>query len=178
MPKPNQLVDLFHHRWTVPLLAELHRTAGAKMVSLVNRLGVSRGALRQALSAAIVHGWVMRNPGYGHPLRPEFILSDAGAKIAPTCLELVERMRPRKLERVILRKWSAAVLHAVAAGRSRFSEMKAALPGISDRALALTLKQLHAVKLLRRHVRDAFPPATEYVRAAAARPLVQILDRL
>ena len=178
MPKPNQLVDLFHHRWTVPLLAELHRTAGAKMVSLVNRLGVSRGALRQALSAAIAHGWVMRNPGYGHPLRPEFILSDAGARIAPVCLELVDVLHRRALEEVMLRKWSAAVLHAVAAGRSRFSELKAALPGISDRALALTLKQLLAARLLRRHVLDAFPPATEYVSAAAARPLAVILGRL
>lgn len=178
MPKPNRLVDLFHHRWTVPLLGELQRTAGAKMVALVHRLGVNRGALRQTLDAAIRRGWVMRNPGYGHPLRPEFILTKSGARIAGDCLELVKLMRSRKLERVILRKWSAAVLHAVAAGRSRFSELKAALPGISDRALALTLKQLHAAKLLRRHVRDAFPPATEYVSVAAARPLVQILGRL
>ena len=178
MPKPDRLVDLFHHRWTVPLLAELHRTSGAKMVMLVHRLGVNRGALRQTLDAAMRRGWVVRHPGYGHPLRPEFILTKSGARIAPDCRELVELMRSRKLEGVILRKWSAAVLHTMAAGRSRFSELKAALPGISDRALALTLKQLHAVKLLRRHVRDAFPPATEYVCAAAARPLVQILARL
>lgn len=178
MPRPNRLVDLFHHRWTVPLLGELHRTAGAKMVALVHRLGVSRGALRQTLDAAMRRGWVVRNPGYGHPLRPEFILTKSGADIARECLELAGLIKSRKLEGVILRKWSAAVLHAVAGGRSRFSELRAALPGISDRALALTLKQLHAARLLRRHVRDAFPPATEYVSTAAARPLVQILGRL
>ena len=178
MPKPNQLVDLFHHRWTVPVLAELHRSAGAKMVSLVNRLGVSRGALRQALSAAIAHGWVMRNPGYGHPLRPEFILTDSGASIAPACLELVNLLERRGLKEVMLRKWSAAVLQAVATGRSRFCELAAGLSGISDRALALTLKQLDAAKLLRRHVRDAFPPATEYVPTAAARSLVERLGQL
>lgn len=178
MPKPNRLVDLFHHRWTVPLLGELHRTSGAKMVTLVHRLGVNRGALRQTLDAAMRRGWVVRNPGYGHPLRPEFILTKSGANIATDCLELVGLMKSRKLEGVILRKWSAAVLHAVAVGRSRFSELKATLPGITDRALALTLKRLHAAELLRRHVRDAFPPATEYLCVAAARPLVQILGRL
>ena len=52
MPDPGQLVDLFHHRWTIPTIAELHRTGGAKLVTLVSRLAVSRGALRQTLDAA------------------------------------------------------------------------------------------------------------------------------
>jgi len=38
-----RLIALFHHRWAVPTLAELCRSSGCKFVTLVNRLGASRG---------------------------------------------------------------------------------------------------------------------------------------
>lgn len=178
MVEPGNLVDLFHHRWTVPSIAELHCTGGAKLVTLVNLLGVNRGALRQALDAAIRHDWIMRNPGYGHPLRPEYLLTESGAKIGLTCRELMEELRKRGLEDVMLRKWSAPVLQAVAIGCQRFVELRTALPGVTDRALAMTLKQLLAHKLLDRQLRDEFPPAAEWKLASACSPLVKILERL
>ena len=66
-PKIGRFVALFHHRWAVPVLAELHRGAGgAKFVTLVNRLGIGRDSLRRTLAALIERGWVMPNPGHGH----------------------------------------------------------------------------------------------------------------
>ena len=178
MPDPGRLVDLFHHRWTVPTIAELHRTGGAKLVTLVNRLGVSRGALRQTLDATIRHGWIMPNPGYGHPLRPEYLLTESGERIGLTCWELVDMLGKRGLEVVMLRKWSAPVLQAVAFGCRRFAEIKTALPDLTDRALAIALKQLLAHKLLDRQLRDEFPPAAEWTPVHRSRPLVKILERL
>ena len=178
MPDPGQLVDLFHHRWTVPMIAELHRTGGAKLVTLVNRLAVSRGALRQALDAAIRHDWIMGNPGYGHPLRPEYLLTESGERIGPACRALVKMLRKRGLEDVMLRKWSPAVLQVVTFGCRRFAEIRTALPDVTDRALAMTLKQLLAYKLLDRQLRDEFPPAAEWTPVHRSRPLVKILERL
>lgn len=178
MPKATRFEELFHHRWTVPLLAELQRTSGAKFVTLVNRLRVNRGALRQTLDAAISNGLVMRNPGYGHPLRPEYLLTPEGAALAGLCVNLMDLLRSRGLEQVVLRKWSAAVLVAVGYGAARFGQLQSAISGISARALALTLKQLQAAGLLRRQVRDAYPPLAEYQLTARAARLASIAARL
>ena len=45
------LIALFHHRWSAPVLAELGRTRGTRFVVLVNRLGVGRESLRRTLAA-------------------------------------------------------------------------------------------------------------------------------
>jgi len=63
------ITRLFHHRWAAPILAELHRSKGSRFVTLSNRLGLGRESLRRTLSALIDAGLVMKNPGYGHPLR-------------------------------------------------------------------------------------------------------------
>lgn len=175
MPTPPRLDQLFHHRWTVPLLAALQRTAGAKLITLVNRLGVSRGALRQALRAAIADGWVECNPGYGHPLRPEYILTAAGANLAPRCLKLFDFLDSAGLRDIGLRKWSLATLAAIDRRGLRFSQISEALPGATDRALAQTLKQVQAAGLIRRVVHDAYPPIVEYGLAPRARKLAEIL---
>ncbi|MGH2451320.1 MAG: winged helix-turn-helix transcriptional regulator, partial [Candidatus Limnocylindria bacterium] len=69
---------LFHHRWAAPVLAELDRSRGSRFVTLSNRLALSRESLRRTLTALIDAGLVMKNPGYGHPLRPEYILTERG----------------------------------------------------------------------------------------------------
>src|SRR3546814_2698980 len=65
------LVQLSGHRWLVPLLADLASRKGARLVELIHRLGLSRDSLTRTLQAAAAPGWVRRNPGNGHPLRPE-----------------------------------------------------------------------------------------------------------
>ena len=40
MKQMERLIRLFHRRWSVPVLAEIHRAKGAKFITLVNRLGV------------------------------------------------------------------------------------------------------------------------------------------
>ena len=69
------LPALLHHRWAVPILAVLHREKGAKFVTLGSRLGVSRDSLRRSLDRLTQQRLVRRNPGYGHPMRPEYVLT-------------------------------------------------------------------------------------------------------
>ena len=151
---------LLHHRWAVPALAELDRSGGSRFVPLVHALGASREGLRRTLDSLIGAGLVMRNPGYGHPLRPEYVLTKRGRKVAPHCARLMDALRQAGLEDVGLRKWSVAVLLALGRER-RFAELRTIL-GATPRALTLALKELVRVGLVERRVHDGFPPSTSY----------------
>jgi DNA-binding HxlR family transcriptional regulator len=170
--------SLFHHRWAAPILAELERTSGSRFVTLAHGLGLSRESLRQTLTALIADGLVMRNPGYGHPLRPEYMLTDRGREVAPQCARLVAALRRLGLEDVGLKKWSMPAVLELAEGARRFSELRTDLPGISPRALTLALKDLDTAGLVERTVTGDYPPATLYSLTGRARPLARILERL
>jgi DNA-binding HxlR family transcriptional regulator len=172
------LVALFHNRWSVPILAELHRQRGSRFVTLSRTLGLSGESLRRTLVALMDGGLVGRNPGYGHPLRPEYVLTRAGEKIAGACGPLVEQLRRGNLEEIGLKKWSMPVVFALAEGPLRFSELRDRLEGVSPRALTLALKDLETVKLIDRRVTDDYPPATVYRLTKTGRPLAQLLRQV
>ena len=151
-------IRFFHHRWSAPVLVELERERGTRFVLLVNRLGVSRTVLRATLDSLIDLGYVRRNPGYGHPLRPEYVLTARGHAVARRCAQLLESLPDPKLA---LRKWTLPVLAAMGVG-ARFSELQGALPGVTPRALAQALRDLQAVGLADRAVLDGYPPSTLY----------------
>jgi len=153
---------LFHYRWAVPILAELHHTQGSKFVTLTNRLGVGRDSLRRTLDVLIARGWVIRNPGHGHPMRPEYVLTAAGLRLAPWCSRFTALMRALGIEEVGLRKWSMPIALALQRGLGRFSEIKAFLPGLTSRALTLALKELQGAGLVERVVVAGYPPVTFY----------------
>jgi DNA-binding HxlR family transcriptional regulator len=172
------LVALFHNRWSVPILAELHRQRGSRFVTLTRTLGMSRESLRRTLAALIDSGLVGRNPGYGHPLRPEYVLTRAGEALARACSPLVDHLRRSDLEDVGLKKWSMPVVVALAEGPQRFSELRDLLTGISPRALALALKDLEAAGLVDRRVTDDYPPATVYRLTDSGRPFAALLRQV
>lgn len=176
--KLTRLVVLFHHRWAVPILAELHRSKGAKFVTLVRRLGLSRDSLRHTLIALTEQGWVRRNPGHGHPMRPEYLLTTGGTKLGPWCVRLITVLRSLELEDVGLKKWSMPVALALSSGRVRFSELRAKLPDSTARALALTLKTLQSAGVVERVILDDYPPATYYRLTRQGRRLSTVLDSL
>ena len=156
-----ELIALFHHRWSAPALALLADRRGARFVELQRRLEVSGESLRRALDGLLELGYVARNPGYGHPLRPEYVITAQAAHAAEVSTRVVAAGNPETL----LRKWSVPVLAELDRER-RFSELRASLPGVTPRALALALQELEVAKLVRREVLPTRPPSTVY-RATA-----------
>jgi DNA-binding HxlR family transcriptional regulator len=157
------LIALFHHRWAPPALVLIADRGGVRFVELQRKLGVGRDSLRRALDALIELGYVARNPGYGHPLRPEYTITRAGTTAAAVARPTV-RSPSRE---TLLRKWSVPVLAALSEPR-RFSELRAALPGVTPRALALALRDLERARLVRREVLPTRPPSTVYRTTARA----------
>ena len=162
MKSVGRLVALFHHRWAVPVLVQLHREGGCKFVTIAGRLGMNRDSLRRTLDALIAEGWVLRNPGYGHPMRPEYVLTRDGARLAPWCDRFLERLRALGSEDAARRKWPMAVILALLQGHERFSEVMTFLPGVTARALATALKTLEVGGLVTRVVIDGYPPVPRY----------------
>ena len=155
------------------MLAELRNRRGARFVELRNALAVPRDSLTRTLSALGDAGLVARNPGYGHPLRPEYVLTGEGTRVAAACERLLAELNG--LQDVALRKWSMPVVRALTGSRLRFSELRDALPGVTSRSLALALKDLQAAGLVERTVTDDYPPATVYDLTPAAARLARAL---
>jgi DNA-binding HxlR family transcriptional regulator len=170
MDRTERLIRLFHRRWSVPLLAELSRGQGAKLVTLTSRLGASPGAVRETLDDLIAQGLVARNPGYGHPMRPEYILTDEGEAIGAACVRIEAAAERLSVRPIVLRKWPMPVLDALDGSPARFGELGRRLHRITDRALAMSLRELAGVSLVGRSVVGGHPPISLYrpTRRAAA----------
>jgi DNA-binding HxlR family transcriptional regulator len=160
----------------MPILSELSGTGGSRFVPLANQLGLSRDALRQTLDALIDLGLVTRNPGTGHPTRPEYILTERGRRVAPKCARVVEELRRHGVEDGVLRKWSVPTIAALSTER-RYGDLRRAV-GATPRALTLALKELVGHGLVERRVHDGFPPSTTYRLTPESRTLCRHVTRL
>jgi DNA-binding HxlR family transcriptional regulator len=169
---------LFHRKWSIPILAELKRQGGSKFVTLQNRLEIGPTALRQTLDFLIEKQVIVRNPGYGHPMRPEYILTEGGLPVASKCKDLIDAVEDHKVIRVLLMKWSLPTLLAIAGGARRFSELRDSLQNVTARALTLFLKEAQAAGVVEREVVDGYPPAPQYRLASQVHRLVPILQSL
>ena len=145
-----RLTALVHHRWTLPVLGELYRDDGAKFVTLVHRLSVSRDSLARTLEHLKTLDLAVKNPGYGHPLRPEYVLTPVGQLIGSSTIMLLDQIADLGSMDVMLKKWSLPVILGVHHGLDRFTDLLGALPGVTSRALSLAVRDLEIAKLLRR----------------------------
>jgi DNA-binding HxlR family transcriptional regulator len=176
---PLEFNDLFRYRWTLPILIELDRAQGARFVVLATRLGVSRDVLQSTLVWMIDEGLATHNPGYGHPLRPEYLPTPLASRIAPAAGRLLATAKRADCEALVLPKWNLPALDALRGGPQRFSEVQAALPGVTPRALTIALRQLIEGGLVARAVGEGFPPTTHYsAHGAAARGLLRTMAEL
>jgi len=74
---------------------------------------------------------------------------------------------------LIGRRWTGAVLLAMAAGRSNYSDIRDAIPGISDRLLSERLRELEVEGIVQRCVCGR---STTYVLTEKGRSLQPVLD--
>ena len=168
-----QLIELFHHRWAPPALALLADRGGARFVELQRKLGVGRESLDRAVDSLLELGFARRNRGYGHPLRPEYLVTAEGRRAGSLCARVLAAAHDHDL---LLKKWSVPTLAQLAEPR-RFSELRAALPSVTPRALALALRDLEHGGLVEREVLGTRPPSTIYRPTAAGRRVTIALAR-
>lgn len=173
---PDRLLGVLDRKYSVLLLAELARRNGAKVVTLANALGASRPAVRAALDELVARGWVRRNAGYGHPLRPEYVLGEVGKPLADVCTGLCRELSGEAGRRVTTTKWALPILLAIGSGAARFSEIAVAWAGLTDRALSLSLRDLDRAGLVTRRVVDGRPPRAEYAPTAFGRRILDLLQ--
>src|SRR5262245_35455646 len=72
---------------------------------------------------------------------------------------------------LIGRRWTGAILRVLLGGPTRFSEIAAAVPGLSDRLLSERLKELEAEGIVVRTVYPETPVRVEYALTEKGRDL-------
>ncbi|CAA9557254.1 MAG: Transcriptional regulator, HxlR family [uncultured Thermomicrobiales bacterium] len=76
---------------------------------------------------------------------------------------------------LIGRRWTGAIVLALAGGAVRFGDLAAAVPGISDRMLSERLKELEAEGLVARTVLPEHPVRIEYRLTEKGRDLDAVM---
>ena len=72
-------------------------------------------------------------------------------------------------------KWSTLVVATLQSGPMRYTELQHAIPGISQRMLTLTLRQLQRDGLATRTAHAEVPPRVEYALTALGTTLLDIV---
>lgn len=75
-------------------------------------------------------------------------------------------------------KWKALILWELHFETLRFSELRRAVTGISERMLILQLKELEAADVVRREVHQQVPPRVEYSLTEFGHSLVDAMTPL
>jgi DNA-binding HxlR family transcriptional regulator len=162
MPSIDDLIALGRQRWLVLLMAEMQARRGARFVELLNATGIARESLIRTIELALELGWIARNSGHGHPLRPEYVLTSEGRAIGQVAARIAGALTRLGIDPTGLTRWSLALLHALGAGVDRFSALSRLLAPATPRALSQGLKALAANDLVDREVEEGFPPTSRY----------------
>ena len=163
----NFLVKITSRAWALPILALMHRGVPGRQAVLLAKTGAGRTAFAQSLAHLVELGLVERTPGHGHPLRPEYRLTAAG-QAAGALAGRINAATPLLGEAPLLRRvWTVPIL-AVSNQPRFFTDIKKALPPITDRALSKSLKDLERNDWLRRDIDAAVhPPRARYLAVNA-----------
>ena len=71
--------------------------------------------------------------------------------------------------------WKSIILYYLMSGPKRYSELKRAIPTITEKMLAQHLKQLKEDNLINRKVEQVMPPITIYSLTPSAEQLIPVL---
>lgn len=147
----NSLVKITSRAWSLKILALMHEGVPGRQAPLLAAAQASRTAFSASLNHLIELKLLERNPGHGHPLRPEFKLTPRGAEFAKIA-ESIVNAAPTSIDSGLLKKsWTVPVLAVIESPR-HFIDIKAKLPTVTDRALSQSLNSLQQHDWLRRDV--------------------------
>ncbi len=158
-----QFVNITSRAWALPILWSLHAGVAGRQAPLLAATGASRTAFSQSMEHLITLGLMERNPGYGHPLRPEFRLTPSGLAAA----QFAHKIREVSSEgdhQLLRRSWTLPVL-TLLHRPSHFNDIRRRLQPITDRALSQSLKSMEARNWVDRGVDGAARPPRPIYRA-------------
>lgn len=155
------LVNITSRAWALPILAQLDAGISGRQAPLLAATGAGRTAFAQSMDHLITIGMVERNPGHGHPLRPEFRLTQMGISAAKLASE-INRVSKEEDQDLLRLSWTLPVLASLHSPR-HFVEIKRELSPITDRALSQSLKTMETRNWVCRQVDNLTrPPRSRY----------------
>jgi len=158
----NLLVKVTSRAWSLSILALMHGGTPGRQSALLAASGAGRSAFGQSLMHLVELGLVERNPGHGHPLRPEYRLTPDGREVAKVAGKIDAAVPPAPGRDLLRRAWTIPVLAASRHPR-HFSQIKAELSTITDRALSQSLTQLQSHLWIERRIdAEQRPPRPTY----------------
>lgn len=169
------LVNITSKAWALKILALLHSGVPGRQAPLLAATKASRSSFAASLSHLAQLGLLEKNPGHGHPLRPEFRLTETGAMAAAVAHRIMQIAPDDDAFTILRRSWAVPIL-AVTKSPERFSNIKSGLGKITDRALSQSLCALEDRAWLKREIdvsqRSPFPT---YHAANAGRKISQAI---
>lgn len=167
------LVNITSRAWAIPILSNLHAGIAGRQAPLLAATGASRTAFAQSMDHLIAMGLLERNPGYGHPLRPEFRLTQQGIAAAAIANK-IQTVSAQKDQDLLRRTWTLPILTAIHTP-SHFNDIKRNLHRVTDRALSQSLKSMETRNWVRRKVDEtARPPRSIYSAVNTGRKISSI----
>lgn len=171
-----QLVNLSSKAWSLKILSLMHSGTSGRQAALIAATGASRTAFASSLTHLLQMGFLEKNPGHGHPLRPEFRLTKEGKVAAAMADRILAAAGDKEALSILRRSWTVPIL-AVTGTPMRFSRIRAGLGAITDRALSKSLGILEERRWLDREIdisgRSPFPT---YCAANAGLAINQAID--
>jgi DNA-binding HxlR family transcriptional regulator len=79
---------------------------------------------------------------------------------------------------IVGRRWTGAILRALLAGHTRFNDIAATVPGLSDRLLSERLKELEAEGIVERSVTPSTPVRVSYTLTEMGEALLPVFESL
>lgn len=166
-------VNLTSRAWALTILSLLHEGVPGRQALLLAKSGASRTAFAQSLRHLVELGMLERNPGHGHPLRPEYRLTGQGAKAAKLAHQIQQVAKPED-QFLLRRAWTLPILTTLQKP-GHFNDIKRILPMITDRALSQSLKSMEDRAWVQRSVNDlARPPRSLYSAINTGKKLSEI----
>lgn len=156
------LVNISAKAWSLAILSAMHESVPGRQANLLTATGAGRSAFAQSMAHLVESGLIERNPGHGHPLRPEFRLTESGRRAAAIADAVVQAATDSPHKDLLRRTWTVPVLALLAAPRP-FNEIGRSLGTVTNRALSQTLKSLEVCEWVVRTVdENARPPRAFY----------------
>lgn len=165
------LVKLTSRAWSLEILAAMGKGVPGRQVALQIETGASRTALRNSVDHLIALGVIRRGAGHGHPLRPEFELTELGKPYAVIAQSIAGISRGDAASHLLRKSWTIPILVVTHKPRY-FGNIRADLGAITDRALSQALVGLQAHNWIDRRVDITLRPPRPLYHAQADGALI------